>query len=294
MENADSICLEQQYSTTRRVVKKEHIVGNPTEDNSQLVFFLPETKGRKGEGGLRSKGYFKNNFENKPLITIITVIFNGEQFLEETILSVIKQGYDNIEYIIIDGGSTDGTIDILRKYEHVIDYWVSEKDKGIYDAMNKGWSLASEGSRILFLGAGDIIKQLPIAEVLLNRNNYIIYGTTELHDRVFNSTCNWRLKLGNTLHHQSLLIPKQLHKQPPFDLKIKIYADYDFNLRLYKNGGHFIFSSSLRAYALPDGISANLDISEMSAVSRKSYGLFWGGMSKLYCHFQVIKARVFT
>lgn len=81
--------------------------------------FLPE-----GEGGLRTKGYFKNSFEDKPLIGIITVVFNGE-----TIQSVINQTYDNIEYIIIDGG----TLDIITKYEDQIDYWVSERDKGIYE-----------------------------------------------------------------------------------------------------------------------------------------------------------------
>ena len=72
-----------------------------------------------------------------PLITVITVVFNGVETLEETIKSIINQIYPNVEYIIIDGGSTDGTIDIIKKYEDSIDYWVSEPDKGIYDAMNK-------------------------------------------------------------------------------------------------------------------------------------------------------------
>ena len=71
------------------------------------------------------------------------MVFNSEKFLEETILSVIKETYDNVEYIIIDGGSTDGTLDIIKKYEHAIDYWVSEKDKTLCDTMNKGNDLAA-------------------------------------------------------------------------------------------------------------------------------------------------------
>ena len=73
---------------------------------------------------------------NSPLITIITVVYNSVSYLEETIISVVNQTYENIEYIIIDGGSTDGTIDIIRKYEAKIAYWVSEKDKGIYHTNN--------------------------------------------------------------------------------------------------------------------------------------------------------------
>ena len=96
----------------------------------------------------------KRKGEGKPLISIITVVYNGEKYLEETLLSVINQTYDNVEYIIIDGGSTDGTVDIIKKYEDKIDYWVSEKDKGISDAFNKGVKVAN-GDYINFQGDGD-------------------------------------------------------------------------------------------------------------------------------------------
>ena len=92
--------------------------------------------------------------EGKPLISVITVVYNGEKYLEETIQSIINQTYDNVEYIIIDGGSTDGTVDIIKKYEDRIDYWVSEKDKGISDAFNKGVKVA-KGDYINFQGDGD-------------------------------------------------------------------------------------------------------------------------------------------
>jgi len=102
----DTICLDEKYSTTRVV----------TRGNFESVLFLPENKERKGEGGLRAKGYFKKSYDDKLLISIITVVYNGEKYLEETILSVINQSYDNVEYIIIDGSSTDGTLDIIKNY----------------------------------------------------------------------------------------------------------------------------------------------------------------------------------
>jgi glycosyltransferase involved in cell wall biosynthesis len=117
--------------------------------------------------------------EANPLITVVTVVYNGEKFLEETILSVINQTYDNVEYIIIDGGSTDGTLDIIKKYEHAIDYWVSEKDKGIYDAMNKGIDLAT-GEWINFMNAGDCLNNY---ETLKSINYYNLQNFTMLYGK---------------------------------------------------------------------------------------------------------------
>ena len=103
----------------------------------------------------------------KPLISIITVVFNGEKKLEKTISSVINQTYDNLEYIVIDGSSKDGTIDIIKKYEDKINYWVSEKDSGIYEAMNKG-ILASKGDYINFMNAGDFFTRKNLVSEVVN------------------------------------------------------------------------------------------------------------------------------
>lgn len=98
-----------------------------------------------------------------PKISVITVCYNAVKELEKTILSVINQTYNNLEYIIVDGGSTDGTIEIIKKYEYKITFWISEPDNGIYDAMNKGIRHAN-GEWINFMNAGDIFNDNQVLE----------------------------------------------------------------------------------------------------------------------------------
>lgn len=106
--------------------------------------------------------------ETDTLISIVTVSYNAVLTIEQTILSVINQTYPNVEYIIIDGGSTDGTVDIIKKYEDKIAYWVSEPDKGIYDAMNKGVVVAT-GEWINFMNAGDIFTDGDVIDKLFHQ-----------------------------------------------------------------------------------------------------------------------------
>jgi len=108
----------------------------------------------KCEGGLRLRGIGKKSHPGRPLVSIITVVYNGGKYLDQAIRSVLGQFYKPLEYIIVDGGSTDGTLDIIRKYEDRIDYWICEPDKGISDAMNKG-ILLSTGDLIAHLHADD-------------------------------------------------------------------------------------------------------------------------------------------
>lgn len=220
--------------------------------------------------------------KNSPSITIITVSYNAVTTIEETIISVVTQSYPNIEYIIIDGGSTDGTLDIIKKYQDKIAYWVSEPDKGIYDAMNKGWKIAKKESHILFIGADDRIISLPSVEFMKENKNSVIYGDVELCNAVFKSVCNWKLRLGNTLHHQALLVPKQLHPTPPFKLEYPTYADYDFNLRLYLRKAKFIKNENFKGFALPNGVSHTLNSKEMIRVVKCNEGIFFAFLSKIY------------
>ena len=105
-------------------------------------YFLPENQDRKGFGGLRLKNLFKKSLKNKPLISVITPNLKSNT-LEDTILSVLDQEYENIEHILVDGDSGQKTLELIKKYENYIDYWISEKDNGIWDAWNKGITLSS-------------------------------------------------------------------------------------------------------------------------------------------------------
>ena len=143
----------------------------------------------------------------RPLVSVVTVVFNGEKYLEETIQSVINQTYDNVEYIIIDGGSTDGTLDIIKKYEDRIDYWVSERDRGIYDAMNKGIDLAS-GEWINFMNAGDGLDSYSILnEIFSNKINLkigLIYGNTNTGSWYQHSNARYWFKRTNRLTRKNV------------------------------------------------------------------------------------------
>lgn len=258
--------------------EKPKIVNNPG-NKFETVLFLPEGENRKGEGGLRTKEYFKHSYKmvdgewfivdsdnnpvipalgdikskikqylssntqyqtpitELPLITVITVVYNGDKYLEETILSVINQTYPNVEYIIIDGGSTDGTLDIIKKYEDYIDYWVSEKDKGIYDAMNKGIDVAM-GDYCLFLGADDSLSDGILEQIFTNlsKKYLLIYGNIKYNNgRLVRSKFSFKTYLHNTIHHQAAFYNKKLFNVFRYDLKYKIAADYEMNLLFYLN-----------------------------------------------------------
>lgn len=216
------------------------------------------------------------------LIEIITVVFNGEELLEKTILSVINIAKSNlVKYTIIDGGSTDYTVAIIKKYQHHLKYWTSEPDNGLFEAMNKGWDMADTDSYILFLGAGDLIYSLP--NLSASSSSKAIFGTVHMGEKqVYKSSISNQIEIGNTLHHQALLLHKSLHLDPPFNLNYKICADYDLNLRLYKEGINFTFSEDLIAYALPGGVSQTteaaiemLDVVEKYFEKKKRLSTYW-------------------
>src|SRR4051812_15125406 len=106
------------------------------------------------QGGKRISGI--TGQKQSPVVSVITIVYNGGALLEGTIQSVLKQDPTHLEYIIIDGGSKDNTLDVIKKYTDQIDFWVSEPDKGIYDAMNKGLNAAT-GDYVWFMNAGDHI-----------------------------------------------------------------------------------------------------------------------------------------
>jgi len=120
-----------------------------------------------------------------PMISIVTPSYNQAPFLEETIRSVLLQGYPNLEYIIIDGGSTDGSVDIIKKYEPWLSYWESEKDRGQSHAINKGWKISS-GAFLSWINSDDVLKPQSLFRVMEQFENHasagLIYGDNERID----------------------------------------------------------------------------------------------------------------
>ncbi|MBD1392323.1 glycosyltransferase family 2 protein [Mucilaginibacter glaciei] len=222
-----------------------------------------------------------------PKITIITVVYNGVNSIEKTIVNVLNLNYPNLDFIVVDGNSTDGTVQILNQYREKLTWLITEPDKGIYDAMNKGWELADNESYILFLGAGDEVVELP--DMNLYKNAEVIYGDVELGQRgTFKSTVGWRSFLGNSVHHQAMLVKKSIHPTPPFSLEFKVYADFDFNQRLIKSGVKFLKDPGFRSYAMEGGVSEKIDTKESLRVVRKNYGSLVGYLAALYYHLQKV------
>jgi glycosyltransferase involved in cell wall biosynthesis len=235
--------LDNNYSTTRLLTRDLPKVNAYNNPKNNFLLFLEEDDKRNGEGGLRMKGYFKKTYSDKPLVTIITVIYNDELHVEETILSVIKQTYDNIEYIIIDGGSNDATVDIIRKYEDKIDYWVSESDKGIYDAMNKGTILASENSYLMWINSGDLLVDVMTFVNHYNVNIDTYFFSVIQIDEENNKSKEWKIKtvenitehnfINPGIHHQGFVVHKK-HVEL-YDLNVGQLADLLLMTKLINN-----------------------------------------------------------
>jgi glycosyltransferase involved in cell wall biosynthesis len=177
----------------------------------------------------------------RPLVSVITVVFNGARYLEEAIVAVASQTYPNIEHIVIDGGSTDGTVDILRRYDDKLGYWMSEPDAGLYDAMNKGVALVEDPeSYILFANADDSLYATDaIARaVQLGQGADLVYGKMELTDDQISGVSGREVQLADlarqTLCHPATFVRKRaFDRVGKFDTSYRIAADYDHIVRCF-------------------------------------------------------------
>jgi glycosyltransferase involved in cell wall biosynthesis len=174
------------------------------------------------------------------IISIVTVVYNSSNTIQATFESIISQTFDNYEYIVIDGNSTDCTLDIIKKYQDKITYWLTEPDKGIYDAMNKALKHV-KGDYVLFMGADDIflnrdalndfMSNSDLRPDTINYGNVIFSNTKKIYDGHFGK---FKLATRN-ICQQAILYPKSVFSERVFDLKYRIKADHEFNLYLYGN-----------------------------------------------------------
>jgi len=245
---SELLCLDPKYSTTRRISHAPRLPREAPGADFARKLFLPPHPERKGEGGLRTRGYVKvaagidddaaTGSEHEgwhPLVTVITVVFNGAKTLEQAIISVITRSYDNIEFIIIDGGSTDGTLEVIRKYDHAIDYWVSEPDNGIYNAMNKALDIAL-GDRIYFLGCDDLLVNDLLSFVPLFRQRAeLYYGDVYLihQHRLYDGAFNGFKLVVKNICQQAIFYPRGVFEKHRFDTRYQTLADHHLNMRCY-------------------------------------------------------------
>lgn len=222
-----------------------------------------------------------------PLISIITVVYNGEKYLEQTIKSVINQTYKSIEYIIIDGGSTDKTLDIIKKYEQHIAYWVSEPDKGLYDAMNKGIGIA-KGELIGMINSDDWYEtdavELMVNAYMNNPNKTIFhadrYDVDENGNRKLRKfhPSNFKFKYyGMTYNHPSMFVTKCEYQKHLYNTELRVLSDYQFVLEaFFRDRDTLLYINRAIVNYRLDGISGQtvlFDLLKEGYLARKNAGM---------------------
>lgn len=241
--------------------------------------------------------------EIKPLVSIVTVTFNARETIENTILSVINQDYDNLEYIIIDGNSKDGTIDIIKKYDAHITYWISEPDRGLYDAMNKGIQLA-HGEWINFRNSGDLFLEKDslsklFSELISDTVDVLYADCIHVKENGYKQSQPRPLstyRRAMPINHPATFIRTSIHKEMPFDLQYRISADYNMIYRCIEKGLKFEYRP-IAIVSFPIGGMANTHWSEaidecmhIQGRDRTLIGNIYKLLNKIYvwCHLKIV------
>ena len=241
--------------------------------------------------------------------SIITVTYNALKALDKTILSIINQEYNNIEFIIIDGDSDDGTVDLIKQYESKINYWTSKPDNGLYDAMNKGIAAAT-GDYVWFLNAGDILKNEKVVANIahISEKNMIpdiIYGETDLIDADGNVFAERRLKvperltwksfkMGMLVCHQAFIVKRDIVQE--YDLQYQFSADFDWCIRCMKKAKTIINSKNrLINYQYEGATTANrkASLKERYHIMCKYYGTIPTQLRHIWFAIRFYYARIF-
>jgi len=232
----------------------------------------------------------------QPILSVITIVYNNVNDIERTMLSVLNQTYRHIEYIVIDGGSTDGTLEIVKRYESRITKLISEKDEGIYDAMNKGIAAAT-GDYIIFMNSGDeFYDATTVAAVFASAPDAdIYYGETEMIDSSGQSLgqrrhkapaqFTWRgFNLGMSISHQAIYIKRSLVE--PYDRRYALSADIDWIIRAAKKAKKIVNVNRYVAKYLVGGMSKKKhrqSLEERFDIMKRHYGL----VPTIFNHFVI-------
>lgn len=247
---------------------------------------------QKLEGGRR---FHSPSVEAQPLISIISVVFQARHQLQPLLNSVIHLRDDRTEVIVIDGGSNDGTHELLAAYDSQIDYWLSEPDDGIYDAMNKGLRSA-RGSFVLHLNAGDRLLYLPVEELETAARQHVDVAAFQVSidgEYNFRPSCGKQLRFNNTLHHQGTFFRRE--RLSGYNTAYRVYGDFDMNQKLVAQGAKVAIYNHVVAFHSTDGISNISDpsvVSEFFRVIRSNQGWVSVPIAWVLCKIRGLKTRV--
>lgn len=257
------------------------------------------------QGGYRVLGEISKKDSALPVVSIITVVYNSEEFIERTILSVRSQTYPNIEHIILDGASKDRTLELIKKHENIIAFWKSERDSGIYDAMNKAQCLAT-GDYVMFLNSGDEFENDNVLSdaFRIANNADVYYGDTLITDDSGNPLHNRRLRppsklkwtdfrYGMLVCHQSIIIKKELSQE--YNTNYKIAADIDWAIRSFRNAKVILNTNITISKFMEGGMSSihhRKGLMERYEILNKHFGYLPNAIVHVYMVFRLIKDKL--
>lgn len=251
------------------------------------------------KGGRRERGEQRSSSPVQPLVSIVTVVYNGAATLERTMQSVFAQSYPNIEYIVVDGGSSDATLDLLRKYEDRLDLWVSERDRGIYDAMNKGVALCT-GEWVALINADDWYEPDTVARVVSAAGKQpdinIVHGDIWIHypnghKKLKKAKRNgfllkyWEM----VLNHPSFFVRRSYYQGRPFDATLRVSGDHKWTLAAWlRSKEQFLYLPEPLANFTAGGASMTIPLKRVLSEGRRvshdlglgAFGTFIGQVTR--------------
>lgn len=258
------------------------------------------------EGGYRNANISSKKNTSLPVISVLTVVYNSQEFIERTINSVLNQSYPNIEHVILDGASKDNTLAIIQSYNDKIAFWKSEKDAGIYDAMNKVQQLAS-GDYLMFLNSGDEFND---NEVLLkvfsnSLNADVYYGDTLITDEQGQALHHRRLRppqqlkwtdfrYGMLVCHQSIIIKKELSSN--YNTNYRIAADIDWAIRSVRNAKNIVNANVTISKFMDGGMSSihqRKGLQERFKILSAHFGLIPNLLVHFYMVLRLLRYKLF-
>ncbi len=236
------------------------------------------------KGGVRSRVKVCGWTQGRPLISVVIASYNASKDLDQAIESVLANAYQDVDIVVIDGGSKDQTIDILRKHDENLAYWESAPDNGIYHALNKGLALIAEGSYVLVLGADDRLLNLAdVVEAINQYNPDVIITDVRQREITTNAVRRYRCYLPEKIdevnflnfpfHHQGFLFRKSSESLPYFDPRLGLHADYEFMARLVNSDVKSVYVETELAEYMTGGASDYFSMKNLISLRRVSIRL---------------------